>query len=100
MSTGFTTLPDGRRQTDKDPSDELRYWADVSGQMATGDTIATVGATVDGLTLVGSPSFSGGVIQFKISGGQVGVVSSVTLEWTTTGGDTLQRSLYFNIKDL
>jgi hypothetical protein len=39
MSTGFTTLPDGRRQTDKDPSDELRYWADVSGQMATGDTL-------------------------------------------------------------
>jgi hypothetical protein len=98
--TVFEALPDGRVQAAKDPQESLRYWRDVAGLLADGDTISAVTATADGVTLVGTPSFTGTVIVFKISGGTVGMVGSVTLDITTTGGDVLQRSMFFNVRQL
>jgi hypothetical protein len=96
----FITQPDGRVQADKDVDDEVRYWRDVSGLLASGDTISTVTGTAEGVTLVGTVTQSAGVIQFKISGGTPGQVGSVTLEWVTAGGDTMQRTLYFMPREL
>jgi hypothetical protein len=96
---GFQLLPPSKRPTiDKDPDASLRYGIDVAGLLQAGDSLASaaVQGTPVGVT-AGSASYSGTVISVRVSGGVVGDVGSVTLRWTTTQGDTDERTLYFNV---
>jgi hypothetical protein len=95
----FRLLPPEMRPTiDKDPSASLRYSIDVVDLLEPGDSLASAavqGTPVD--VTAGSASYSGTVISVRVSGGVVGQVGSVTLRWTTTQGDTDERTLYFNV---
>jgi hypothetical protein len=95
----FRLLPPDKRPTiDKDPEASLRYGIDVAGLLQAGDSLASasVQGTPTGVT-AGSATYSGTVISVRVSGGTAGQVGSVTLRWTTTQGDTDERTLYFNV---
>ena len=99
MSTSAFTLRDGRLTATKDPQATLRYWRDVSGLLAEGDAISTVTADAAGVSVTGTPTHENGVIEFVVAGGTLGKTGSVTLQWTTTGGDIDERTVWFDIQE-
>jgi hypothetical protein len=84
---------------DKAPAASLVYGIDVADVLATGDTVSAVtGAASGGGLVAGTPSYVGSVLKVRLSGGTVGATGQYTFTWTTTGGDTDARTLFFNIK--
>jgi hypothetical protein len=96
--TGFVVQSDGRPIIDKDPDASLLYGLDVAGLISSGDTLSTATAPASLGVTAGTVSITGTVISVRVSAGTPGVVGSVTVRWTTTGGDTDERTLYFNVK--
>jgi hypothetical protein len=93
----FAILPNGQLAIVKDPQASLVYGLDVVDTLAPGDALA--GATVpasSGVT-VGTPAVSGSVVSVRVSGGAVDAAASMTLRWTTAGGDTDERTINFRI---
>ena len=82
---------------DKAPAASLRYGVDVAGLLGEGDSIASVEiAGSEGVDATGA-THSGTVVSARISGGTAGEVGSVTLRWSTSQGDTDERTLQFNV---
>lgn len=98
-TSAFTLRADGRLTAVKDPGATLRYWRDVSGLLAEGDTISTVTADASGVSVTGTPTQTAGVIEFVVTGGTPGRMGSVTLTWTTVGGDIDERTVWFDIQE-
>lgn len=94
----FVVRTDGRPTATHNPNSSLRYGLDVSGVLADGDSLATATAAASAGVTVGPVTFSGTVITARISGGTSGETGSVTLRWTTEGGDTDERTLYFDVQ--
>ena len=90
--------PEGRPTIAKDPDASLRYGIDVSGLLQEGDAVssAVVSWHSDDLT-VGAVSVTGSVLLARVQGGTEGQLSSMTLRWTTTQGDTDERTLWFSV---
>ena len=84
---------------DKDPDASLRYGVDVAGVLHTGDALATVDATATGGLVVTEDAFSGTIISARVSGGTAGVTGAVTFSWTTTGGDSDERTIYLRVAE-
>jgi hypothetical protein len=87
----------------KQPAENRLYSMDFSGLLAVGETIAGVSsvvATPSGLTLVGSPSYSGVYAMQRISGGTANTRYKVTFVVTTTAGNTLEGEGYLQVKDI
>lgn len=83
----------------KDPDASLRYGVDVAAVLASGDSLA--GATIhdaEGVTAA-SAGVSGTVASMRVSGGTPGQRGRATLRWTTTQGDTDERTLVFDIQE-
>lgn len=96
----FQILPPDHRPTiAKDPNSSLRYGLDVAGLLEAGDSIASVSELGAVGVTAGSASYSGAVITVRVSGGTAGQTGSVTLRWTTTQGDTDERTLYFAVAE-
>jgi hypothetical protein len=83
----------------KDPSDVLDYQFDISLAVAgnDGDSIATLDVTVEpanpGDLTLNSASADGTMAVLWLSGGQAGIVYTITLVIATTNGRTIQRSI-------
>lgn len=95
----WTVLADGRLQIDKDPASSLRYGLDVAGLLETGDTISAVTIPAQAGVTATQAGYSGTVVSCRVAGGTAGDVGSVTLRWTTTQGDTDERTLLFRVVD-
>ena len=83
----------------KDPSDVTWWELDCAGELADGDTIASVTWTVPVSLTIVSQSVSGSTARVKLSGGTVGL-ATLTADITTTAGETMQRTVLLQIKDL
>lgn len=85
----------GRATIDKDPEASLLYGINVADIIEPGDTLTgTPTVAASGVT-VGAASFSGTVIKCRCSvGPPAGTTAGVTFTWTTTAGDTDQRTIY------
>jgi hypothetical protein len=84
---------------DKAATASLVYGIDVADVLATGDTVSAVtGAVSSGGLTAGAATFLGSVLKVRLSSGTVGATGQYTFTWTTTGGDTDARTLFFNIK--
>jgi alpha-D-ribose 1-methylphosphonate 5-triphosphate diphosphatase PhnM len=90
--------PNQRPTIDKDPDASLRYGIDVAGLLHDDDTIASVGAAAAGGVTVSGPEFAGTLLSARVAGGTAGQMGSVTFTWTTTQGDTDERTLYFAVQ--
>lgn len=95
--TGFTVQPDGRAVIPKDPQASLLYGIDVAGLLATSDAVSAVTVGTSSGVTAGTPTYTGTILSVRVSGGAAGTTGSVTLRWTTTGGDTDERTLNFAI---
>jgi hypothetical protein len=93
----FILLAGSRPTIDKAAAADLTYGVDVAEVLAAGDTVNGVTGDASGVT-AGSPTYSGSVLRVRISGGTAGQTGSYTFTWTTAGGDTDSRTLYFNVK--
>lgn len=102
MSATEFTFSAGKWTIDRDPNAVLDYkvdlteWLDAqSDSLVTAVEVAakTVGVTVDSVTIVGK------TIVMWISGGTVGEPASATTRFTTAGGRTDDRTLFFKIKE-
>jgi hypothetical protein len=93
----FSLLANGPT-IDKSATASLVYGVDVANVLATGDVVIGVSGLASGGVTAGTPTFSGSVLRVRISGGTIGAIGAYTITWTTTGGDTDSRTLYFNIK--
>lgn len=99
MSTsGFIVTADGQPTIPKDPDASLIYGLDVAGVLATGDALSTATVSASSGVTAGTPTTSGTVISVRVSAGTAGTTGSVTLQWTTTNGDTDERTLYFDVR--
>lgn len=95
----WTILADGRAVIDKDPDASLRYGVNVADVIAEGDTVAGASIAEQSGVTAASASYSGTVVSCRVSGGTAGQTGSVTLRWTTVGGDTDDRTLYFRVRE-
>ena len=99
INAGWTVLPDGRLQIDKDPDPSLRYGRDVAGLLADGDSISSVSiAAQSGVTAI-QAGHTGTVVHCRVQGGTAGTTGEVTLQWVTSQGDTDQRTMVFRLVD-
>lgn len=95
----WTITPEGALQIDKDPAASLRYGFDVANVMTPGDSLS--GVTIseqDGIT-ASAAGYTGTVVSCRVAGGTAGTTGSATLRWTTTQGDTDERTLLFRVID-
>lgn len=97
INAGWNVLQDGRLQINKDPSASLRYGFDVAGILADGDVIQQVSIAVQEGVQASQPSHTGAIVHCRVAGGAAGVDGLVTLQWTTTQGDTDQRTMLFRV---
>ena len=83
----------------KDPADSTWWELECAGELADGDAIASVSWTLPaGLTLI-SQAESGTAARVKLSGGTIGM-ARLRVDITTTAGETMQRTVLLQIKDL
>ena len=88
--------PNNLPTIDHDPDASLVYGVDVAAVLADGDAVATASATGSGVT-AGAAAIDGTVLSARVSGGTVGSTASVLFRWTTTGGDTDDRTIYLRV---
>lgn len=81
----------------KDPSDTIDYA--MSWPQLGSDTISTSSWTSNGLT-IGTGSISGLTTSVFVSGGEAERTYRLTNTITTTGGRTLERSMWIEVVDL
>lgn len=62
-----------------------------------GDDIASFATVASGVTVAVSEEIDGNSIQYRLSGGTAGQTGSLTVTVTTTGGDTLEYTIYIPI---
>lgn len=102
MSATEFTFSAGKWTIDRDPNAVLDYKFDLTRWLdAQADSLATavevpsktVGIVVDSVTIVGK------TIVIWVSGGTVGSPASATVRFTTAGGRTDDRTLFFKIKE-
>lgn len=94
----FVLIAGNRPTIDKAASADLVYGIDVADVLASGDAVNGVsGAAASGVT-AGTPAYTGSVLRVRISGGVAGSTAQYTFTWTTSGGDTDSRTVYFDIK--
>lgn len=90
----------------KDPGDVLDYILDIGPAIVgnDGDGIATVGVSVapsdPGDLVVDSSSADGSQIILWLSGGQAGIIYTVTFSITTLNGRSLQRTVLLPVLSL
>lgn len=98
MSSDYNLMPVfvGTPSYEKDPGDTMDY--SVSWYHLGDDSIVTSTWTADGLTVVSS-STTGLVTTVFASGGTDGATGSLTNTIVTSGGRTLQRTIYIAVKD-
>lgn len=94
----YTLLEGDRPTIDKDPDASLVYGIDVARVLAAGDAVNGASVAASSGVSAGSANFSGTVVSVRVSGGAPGTTGSVTLRWTTAGGDTDERTLFFRIR--
>ena len=97
IAAGWTVMADGRLQIDKDPAASLRYGFDIAGILADGDTITGITIPAQAGVTATQAGYSGTVVSCRVAGGTAGDTGSVTLRWTTTQGDTDERTLLFRL---
>ncbi len=103
MSNGYTIKSDGLPHIDKDPNDVRNYtlnftvWAQAAGVSSI--TSATVSATT-GITLVGVPFVDGLKVTQRLSGGSSGSSYSLTFRPVFSDGQTIDRTIVIDVKDL
>lgn len=86
-------------QLTKDPEAIRLFGFDVSALLADGDTVSSFQWTVpDGITAAASVQ-SGNKLFVKLSGGTKGSCYPCVLEWTTTLGETDQRTLNVLVRE-
>ena len=95
----WTILADGRPVIDKDPDASLPYGIDVADVLVEGDTVTGASIAEQSGVTAASASYSGTVVSCRVSGGTAGQTGSVTLRWTTVGGNTDDRTLYFRVRE-
>lgn len=83
---------------DKAAAANLVYGIDVADVLASGDVVNGVTGVAAGGVTAGTPAYVGSVLKVRISGGAIGALASYTFSWTTAGGDTDSRSVYFQVK--
>jgi len=102
MSATEFTFSSGKWTIDRDPNAILDYKVDLTDWLdAQTDTLLTavevadrtVGVVVDSVTIVGK------TIVVWVSGGTTGQPASATIRFTTAGGRTDDRSLFFKIRE-
>lgn len=82
----------------KDPADEAWYGVDCAAFLDD-DTLATAAFTVpDGLTKV-AEAHTTTVARVKLAGGTAATRYNLTLDITTTGGQTFQRTLILPVAE-
>jgi hypothetical protein len=90
----------------KDPTDVLDYQFDISLAVVgnDGDSIASLDVTIEpadpGDLTLNSASADGTVAVLWLSGGQAGIVYTITLVIATTNGRTIQRSILLPVLSL
>lgn len=87
----------------KQPAESRLYSIDFSPLLAVGETVTgvtSVAATPSGLTLSGSPTYSGAFAQERISGGTTGVRYKVTFTVTTSLSNTLEGEGILSVQNL
>ena len=98
MEDSFTIVS-GKATIVKDPNAVLDYYVNLTDWMPVGDTVASVnpiatGVVVDSHNITGAGLF----VQLWCSGGVAGVTGNVVVRFTTAGGRTDDRTLYFKMK--
>ena len=106
MTSTYETDKRGRLVIDRDPNSILDYSADFTEWLTqSADTIASVDAVVEGVTLAAGrpgPAFVGGLVTVWIAGGVIGAetLPSLTFRVTTVAGRVDDRTVYFKMKTL
>jgi fermentation-respiration switch protein FrsA (DUF1100 family) len=92
--------------TAKDPTDIRRYELDVSPALPTGATVSAVTTVTygGGLAAPETPDPSNGVASATVvyawaAAGTAGQTGTITWTFTTSGGETLQRTATMQIKE-
>lgn len=99
MTTTFIEDAAGRQVIEKDPNEVLDYSVNWTAYLAlTSDSISSQQIVQSGLTL-GSSTFAGAIQTAWLSGGTVGEKVQVTFRIVTTGGRTVDRSIYIKLKE-
>lgn len=91
----------GLQLLEKTPNEADNYTMDVSGMLATGDTIdsvTSVTATPAGLT-IGSPASTTTTIQAKFSSGTVDIRYTVKFLFVDTAGNIKEACGLMDLKD-
>lgn len=89
----------GKATIIRDPDAVLDYGIDLTDWLADiSDTLASLVTVPDGVT-VDSSGIDGAICYAWVSGGTVGQPASLTFRFTTTGGRTDDRTIYFNMRE-
>lgn len=94
----FVLIAGNRPTIDKAPGASLVYGVDVADVLASGDVVNGVTGEVSGDVTAGTPGYTGSVLYVRISDGTLGTVGAYKFIWTTSGGDTDSRTVYFEVK--
>lgn len=96
--TGFELIGD-KPTIVKDPDAVLDYVVDFTEWLAN-ESDAIASHTIKTLSVTKNSSYqSGGKVVVWISGGEAGKPASATVQITTTGGRTDERTIYFKIRE-
>ena len=86
-------------QLSKDPEAVRFFGFDISALLATGDSVSSYSWTVpDGLTKDAEQQ-DGNILLVKLSGGTKGYCYNCVLQWSTTLGETDQRTLSVLVRE-
>ena len=95
----FSISASGKATIVKDPDAVLDYTLDLSDWLTDiTDTLSALTVTGDGVTIDSSVIDGSDCIAW-ISGGVVGQPASATFRFTTVGGRTDDRTMFFSIKE-
>jgi hypothetical protein len=85
----------------KDPADVEDYGLDCNAWLKTGETITAQSVTADGAGItVSGVSQSGGVVRWRVSGGQVGTDHRITVRVTASSGRIAERTVIIPVREL
>ncbi|MFN3473582.1 MAG: hypothetical protein ACK4ZW_06000 [Blastomonas sp.] len=84
----------------KDPEATLNYQMDWSGYLAEGETITAQAVTCedDDIT-ISSVTHASGIVRWRVAGGTSGSSYLITVQITTSAGQTDQRTVQLPVRD-
>jgi len=84
----------------KDPADVEDYGLDCNAWLKTGETISSQSVTGDAGITISGVAREGGVIKWRVSGGQVGTDHRITVRVIASSGRIAERTVIIPVREL